>query len=110
MILVYHPACPSCQRFMEALRRAAATDAEAAGVRPVDITTMSAGQRAAITSVPTLVADDGRRIAGTKAFEWLDQHRAEPAPFVGGFGSIGFSGVTGGAAGEGFQQSYAPID
>lgn len=107
--LFVSPKCGNCRRFVEAFRRSAEAVPALKAVRAVDVATLPRAQVERIGEVPAILLPDGRLLKGTDAFTWLDQYRPEPGPFAGDFGTMNFSGVGGGAVGEGFQRSYAPI-
>ena len=107
-MLVFHPDCQSCRRFVDAMTKAAKGTPALRDVRAVNVMTMNASERAGIDTVPTMIMDDGRRLAGTAAFEWLDTHRAAPDPFSGfGGAGLGFAGIGGADTGDGFP--FAPL-
>lgn len=54
-------------RFIGALDRTPA----AQHVQRVDVNKLTLNQRKEIQAVPTIVLDDGRRLTGAAAFEWL---------------------------------------
>jgi len=82
--------CPNCARFIGALERTPVSSQ----VQRIDVSSLSAQQRAQVPAVPMLVLDTGATLVGSKAFEWLKQHEAnvELDSFMAADG-LGFSNI-----------------